>query len=152
MLLNESGINKVVDYIGKDLCKYVSVNDRHLLLGMFNNSDITKLENVGIKLNSIGGGLHEVIFEDSTELDSTELDSTEPTAPVAKQAINDDELKQIADMMLPMLRQIFPTKDEVNEIINKLQAQTIDPDEMVDGLKMQIKRIDKQSKATDEVG
>lgn len=150
MILNESGINKVVEYIGEEFCKYVHINDRHLMLGIFNDEDKVKLEDIGIKLNNIGGGLHEVILE-KAEIDSTEIENIDPEQPI-QPGMDDKDIKQLANMLLPILRQAFPTKDEVNDIIHQLQSQAIDPEEMVDGLKMQIRRINKQSRANDEVG
>jgi len=151
MILNESGITKVVNYIGEDCCKYVCINNRHLLLGVFSESDVNKLKGIGIKLNNIGGGLHEAILEEP-EIDSITVDGDDDAKNMNQSEISDKEVKQLADMLMPILKQAFPTKDEINNVLQQLQAQAIDPEEMIDGLKMQIKRIKKQSRTHDEVG
>lgn len=149
MILNESGINKVVNYLGDDHCKYVRMNGRDLLLGIFSEDDIKKLNDINVELKCIGGGLHEVMLEQE-ELDSLEVNNKDDME--LDRDISQEEVKKLANMLMPYIERAFPTKEEVNDVIEKLTAQMIDPDEMIDGLKKQIKRIKKQSRADDEVG
>lgn len=151
MILNESGINKVVKYIGEDYCKYAFINGRDLLLGIFNEEDITKLQQLGVTLKNIGGGFHEVILED---MDATSVEGEDEVQDQGQgqEGMTPQDVKQLANALIPYLQQAFPSKDEINDVIGNLQAQMIDPDEMIDGLKMQIRRVKKQSREHDEVG
>lgn len=154
MILNESGINKVVKYIGEDYCKYAFINGRDLLLGIFNEEDVTKLQQLGITLNNIGGGFHEVILEremDATSVEGEDEDQGQGQGQ-GQEGMTPQDVKQLANALIPYLQQAFPSKDEINDVIGNLQAQMIDPDEMIDGLKMQIRRVKKQSRENDEVG
>lgn len=149
MILNRSGIEKLVSYIGEDHCKYVNLNGRHLILGMFTESDINNLKDIGVSLNHIGSMLHEA------DLDSVEVDQTAsrtPTQPDQPEQPTDEEIKQLAKALMPYLAMAFPTKAEMNDVLQDLTAQSIDPEEMINGLKNQIRSIKKQSRTNDEVG
>jgi len=88
-------------------------------------------------LNNVYGNLHEAVIEDD-DVDSG-IDSK-------------DNIGALVKSLIPYLERYFVSKEEVNNALNDLKASMIDPNEMIDGLKMQIKRIEKQSRENDEIG
>lgn len=147
MKLNKSGILKIVKYIGEDKCKYIYDDGRHLLAGNFTEDDKNKISDVGIVLNEIFGN---VLYE--AELDSTEVEPEIEAEKPENNIPDERDYAELAKELIPHLIAVFPTKEELNQVLNNLQGRSIDPDEMIDGLKSQIRRIEKNSRASDEVG
>lgn len=136
-ILNESGIKKLIKYIGDDHCRCVNISGKSFIEGPLSDSDINAINNAGVLLNNVYGNLHEAVIEDD-DVDSG-IDSK-------------DNIGALVKSLMPYLERYFVSKEEVNNALNDLKASMIDPNEMIDGLKMQIKRIEKQSRENDEIG
>jgi hypothetical protein len=164
--LNKSGIEKVVAYIGEDRCRHTSF-DGHgdLLFGSLSIDEVQMLNNINVKLENVGGGLHRVFLEQEDAIDSVEGQSetggeqerlTSPSKPESseqQEATPDTrDLKDMAAELVPFLNEIFPTKEEVNQAMEKMKGQMVDPEEMIDNLTLQMKSLKKQSREMDTVG
>ena len=166
--LNKTGIQKVVDYIGEDRCRHTSfVGHGDLLFGALSIDEIKKLDGINVKLENVGGGLHRVFLEDdgvevsrksntSAEVEGDQERIVEPKRterPEDREVSKDPrDLKNLAIELAPILQEIFPTKDDVNQALETMKGQMIDPEEMMDNLRVQMKSLKKQSREMDKVG
>lgn len=145
--LNKSGVHKVIKYLGEDRFTNKNINGMgDLLLGSFNEEDVSKINDIDIMVEHIGAGLHKVyhINEQDDEYIDDKGDGQSTNVS--------DALKKHAEDLIPVLSNVFPTKDEVEDALNSLKAQMIDPEEMINMLKLQIQSIKKQSGPSDEIG
>lgn len=144
--LNKSGIDKLVTYLGEDKCKHVNIGGSDLIEGKFCDYDIKMIADVGVSLNKVYNNLYEAV------LDDVEVDNNEDGVETSDIEVDNDNIGGLVKSIMPYLDRYFVTRDEVNDALNNLKAQMIDPNEMIDGLKMQIKRIKNQSRENDEIG
>jgi len=157
-ILNQSGIRKIIKYLGEDRFALAKPYGLDCLLGKVTQEDKEKLSEIGVTLHpcSNDGVLFEATLSEEASLDSTKVEPEDPTSSEEPKQVGDGipegEVRKLANALIPYLERNFPTKEELNDILSALQAQAIDPEEMIDGLKMQIKRIKKQSRVNDEVG
>jgi hypothetical protein len=129
--LNKAGVTKVLNYLGK------AISEDKM---SFNVNDVAEMAKIG------------VIHHNNNLYYINEEDDIKRGVEKPISAGEDNERDDLLLKMLPRLREIFPTKDEVNAALNKLKSTGIDPDEVVDGLEGQIEFIKKQSRSTDKIG
>jgi len=150
-VLNRRGIVKVIKYLGEDRFTVSTSNGINCIFGNVTKEDKDKLDEIGVRLYSCSDDnmLSEAVLDDTeVESDQESSDNNE----IGNSDINDSKARDLAKSIIPYLKEYFPSKDEINDILEKFRAQSIDPEEMINGLKMQIRRIKKHSKENDEIG
>lgn len=129
--LNESGINKVLSYIGK------TVNESSDIKYTLN--ELAEMAKIGVICEN--NNLYYIYEEELDNIDDTK-------APVVDGGDDDKNM----DKLIEHLSTIFVTKQEVNDALNNLKSSMIDPQEWMEILNMQKKMLSKHSKSTDEIG
>lgn len=150
--LNKNGIYKIIEYVSSGV-KYVSDGSRHMMVGLVSENDKKALKDINVILTVVEDLTLKEDLKDNVILYEAELDDTEVQDETNnEEKVDDFDIRNVAKELIPILSEFFPSKEEVNAALNDLKAQMIDPNEMIDGLKMQMQRIKKQSRETDEVG
>ena len=136
--LNRDGIAKVLEYLGNDGYSNGDVDGLgSVIKGVITSEDIDRLKHEGIITEHVGLDLHKVfhLCEDDDQ-------------PIENRA--DIEIPDNMEEMVSLLSSRFPTREEVNDALQRLKDSMIDPEEMLNNLKIQMKSLKKQAR-TDEI-
>jgi len=132
--LNESGIQKIADYLGMDID--LTIDESGAIVNFAVDASILrKLSDIGVVVEGKRDGfvlLHEQDdLEIADEQDQEQMDKE----------MDDQKVQQLAERLVPYLSEVFPSKEEINKTLNDLKDELITPDELIDNLKSQIRSV-----------
>jgi hypothetical protein len=133
--LNKNGLEKLVEYINTEYNKKFIVNNCFIELD--DKSEIIiedlKKHNIILKEFSYENNLkkYSVIIEDTSISSVPEPISNKTNIDNSGKDYEDEKyMKEMIKQILPHLSQYFPTKEEINNALNDLRGQLVDPIEL----------------------
>lgn len=148
-ILNENGVKKLNDYIRSTYGDVLQIHENKLF-GSISDKASTELKNHGITFEEVEPGIsYRVIVEDTPVSTIAPLETTKSAVtPSTTNVDYEDEkkMKELISRIIPHLNNHFPTKEEVNNALNDLRGQLIDPEK----LQSLFKNVSNDIKKTEE--
>ncbi|MBD3354084.1 MAG: hypothetical protein GF364_21560 [Candidatus Lokiarchaeota archaeon] len=160
--LNKKGINKIITVL-EGQYNSVSINKvGDLLVGELSDKDMQIMKDSNVVAENVGENHHSLFYEDAPiETEDETMDDqqeiVEPVDPISpnteeSERMSTTDIRNMLDQLVPELRKFFPTKEEINQALNDLAKQMIDPEEWKEILNKVGTKINKQSRPDDEIG
>jgi hypothetical protein len=137
-MLNKSGVKKLNDYINITYGKVFEAHD-DVLVGPKSDEVFEDLKKHGIIIEEVvksesNSGLYRVMVEDMPTPTVPEPVVAKASQVDAVDATGDKEdvekVKNLAKQLMPYFAPHFATKSEINDALNVLRTQLIDPEEL----------------------
>ncbi len=136
-MLNKNGVKKLNDYINSVYGKVFEAHD-DILTGPKSDKVFEDLKKHGIIFEQVvesndSNGPYRVMVEEMPGSSVAPIDAGKSAVvPSSTETDYDDDkkLKSLVSKILPYLAQHFPNKEEVNNALNDLRGQLIDPAEL----------------------
>jgi hypothetical protein len=142
-VLNESGLVKLNNYISLeygDSFALMNKDGKSILHGEKSEKIFEDLKLYGIIFESIGD--REYVVKTISEEDE-QLDDKSEIKNRSTDYDDEKRIKETVTKMLPFLSQHFATKEEINNALNELRSQLIDPKKLTELFDDMAKKVNK---------
>lgn len=149
MILNESGLRKLADYLGDH--RVIKEDGVYYLSGKIDDSARENLSSDGIIIESVDDNMHwvkitEQALEDIPVEDSDIETGGEEELRKGIDINNEEQMRALAAGLIPYISEHIPTKEEINKALDDLKDSMIDPDEWMDMLKRMMRGVRESGK------